>query len=116
MGVSYARFFSNLRELTTNSDVIVLGKVVDAKTIRRQDIVEFKTNTLSIEFIKTTYKFKIEQVIKGDVSVGEIIAVNQTGGIVNGKYTVGLINGKPAVMEDVGEGPPSKLLNALYSF
>ncbi|MGC8576888.1 MAG: hypothetical protein ACP5M7_02770 [Thermoproteota archaeon] len=39
MGVSYARFFSNLRELTTNSDVIVLGKVVDAKTIRRQDIV-----------------------------------------------------------------------------
>ncbi len=78
--VSWVIYFSNLRELVTNSDVIILGKVIDARTIIRTIYEPWGTKDIG-----TAYKFEVEQVIKGDLRVGEVIGFALSGGIINGK-------------------------------
>jgi len=114
-GVSWAYYFPSLRALATNSDAIVLGKVIDAGIVYNP-LPSFPGEAKE-EYVKTTYKFKVERVIKGDLSVGEIISINQSGGIINGTYVLILVNGRPAVVEDAfEEGLPSKVGDQLILF
>lgn len=60
--------YDDINELTISSDIIIKGQLVSSNTQLRKDLV-FTMN-----------KVKVTEVISGDVAVGDIIDILQTGG------------------------------------
>jgi len=77
--VSWTRRYGSLRELIEDSDVVVLGEVIDSSVL---------TNTYgpwAAKYVHTIYEFRIERVIIGKAEVNEVLTLNHTGGIVSGE-------------------------------
>jgi len=81
--------FKSLREMTTDSDLVVVGVVTDIGPSRligdSPEAADAAINAGAIPgLLVTDYQYKIEQVLKGKASVGDIITLTQTGGFWNG--------------------------------
>jgi len=76
--VSWAKGYGSLRELVEDSDVVVLGEVINS-------FVSINTyGPWATKYVHTVYEFRVERVILAEVKANEVLTLNHTGGIVNG--------------------------------
>ena len=68
-------YYANSREIYDASDVIIIGKITTAGSVRNLNVYEDSGKTEKY----TVSSVEILQVIKGDVNVGDVIEVKQLG-------------------------------------
>lgn len=68
-------YYANSQEIYDASDVIIIGKVTTAGSVRNLNVYEDSGKTEKY----TVSSVEILQVIKGDVNVGDVIEVKQLG-------------------------------------
>lgn len=83
---SWSATYSSVEEMINNSDLIILGELVDSSTELRHDLV------FTHEYIK------VNSVLKGTILAGETIDVLKTGGTY-GNISTPAINGVPLLSE-----------------
>lgn len=69
MSGKLVNYYETLDQINNDSELVVMGTIIENEYVEYSDL----TFTLS--------KFKIDKVVKGDVNIGDIIKVLQTGGI-----------------------------------
>lgn len=75
--------------LADESELIVMGKALENKCLRTQDG----------SILRTLYKFKIDQVVKGGHNVDDVIYVSSPGGLIGSDLGTALIVITPGYMK-----------------
>lgn len=73
--------------LANESELIVMGKALENKCLRTQDA----------SILRTLYKFKIDQVIKGGHNVDDVIYVSSPGGLMAAMWERRLSSSRPGI-------------------
>ena len=76
-------YYPNVESITSAADVIVVGEVVTARNVKKLmvDKTTNKTNKEATPYTLSTVK--VTNVIKGDVSIGDVITIKQLGDYKN---------------------------------
>jgi hypothetical protein len=74
---SWLSHYDNYATLVKESEVIIVGKVAKSTPFSKEEG----------GLVFTTQEVEVQEVIGGDVSVGDILPIIQTGGILEGKET-----------------------------
>lgn len=89
--VHWTKDFNGLREMVADSDLVVVGIVIGSqpsRLIRDNLPPEIEKNIEQAGgvpgLIVTDYSFRVEKVLKGQLSKGDTIIIVQTGGTYNG--------------------------------
>ena len=76
-------YYPDVESITSAADVIVVGEVVTARNVKKLmvDKTSNKTNKEATPYTLSTVK--VTNVIKGDVSIGDVITIKQLGDYKN---------------------------------